>query len=224
MAPPGRAAGATPGQRKWAAEVGRAPPPVGSAGPLRLGASRALLPASRAPGCPQRPDFGQPNWQATLPKNACGAGEPAARYRRLVWGAAEASWRGGGGDGSFVAFAWHCHREALDGIRLRFRPAVSRYNLEDVVDMVLIGIVGLKLLGMGDRGSSCSRGAKKGSAASVGLRTDVLTLRRNYRDAWLGLVRVALVLGLARMRPKLSLLLVPGPDSRLYVARADHSR
>ena len=32
MAPPGRAAGATPGQRKWAAEVGRAPPPAGSAG------------------------------------------------------------------------------------------------------------------------------------------------------------------------------------------------
>ena len=126
-----------PGQRKWAAEVGRATPPAGSAVPLRLGASRALLPAIRAPGCPQRLDFGQPNWQATLPKNACGAGEPAARYRRLIWGAAEASRRGGVGDGSFVAFegqptARGRPYEAVDGVRRLSRPAVGPYHVENV--------------------------------------------------------------------------------------------
>ena len=149
--PPGPSSRSDAGAAEVGSRAGGVP--AGSAVPLRLGASRALLPASRAPGCPRRPDFGQPNGQATLPKNACGAGEPAARCRRSVWGVAEASRRGGVGDGSFVAFAWHATArgrpyEALDGVRLLSRTAVSPYYLEDVCLHGSDGLVAGKLLGI----------------------------------------------------------------------------
>ena len=179
------------------------------------GGQRWPSPTRCVPGTPScKPRAGVPATAGLLPAELAGhSAQKCLRRRRAGREIPQVGLGRGGG----VAEGWPrrrllrrfrvaCHREALDGIRLRFRPAVSRYNLEDVVDMVLIGIVGLKLLGMGDRGSSCSRGAKKGSAASVGLRTDVLTLRRNYRDAWLGMVRVALLLGLAIIRPSFGLL------------------
>ena len=116
--------------------------------PLRLGASRALLPASRAPGCPRRTYFGQPNWQATLPKNACG--EPAG-------GADTPGCLGRGGG---VAEGWRRRRllrrfrassnrarwalTKLDGVRLLSRPAASPYHLEDVAGIAPTGLLGQK--------------------------------------------------------------------------------
>ena len=88
----GRAAGATPGQRKWAADVGRAPPPAGSAGlsdsvrpghsflqAARRGARDGRTFASRIgrPLCPKMPAA-----PASRPRDT--AGWFGARRRRRV--------------------------------------------------------------------------------------------------------------------------------------------
>ena len=153
MPPPAGAAVGEQPERRRAAEVGSRRGPSAAAGgqrwPLRLGASRALLPASRAPGCPPRTYFGQPNWQATLPKNACG--EPAARcrYPRL-FGArrrrrvvvASATAPSSLFEGQPTARGRPLTK--LDGVRLLSRPAASPYHLEDVAGIAPTGLLGQK--------------------------------------------------------------------------------
>ena len=79
----------------------------------------------------------RPNWQATLPKNACG--EPAAGADTA--GRFQARRRRRGGVASATApsslFAWHATArgrpyEALDGVRRLSRPTVSPYHVRDV--------------------------------------------------------------------------------------------
>ena len=140
--------------------------------------SRALSYCNPRAGCARNVLLGPAeaghSAQKCLPAQRAGR---EVQIRQAVWVAAEASRRGGVGDGSFVAFEGQPTARGrpltkLDGVRLLSRPTVSHYYVEEVVGTGGIGIVGKKVLDLAKLGL-------QGRAKTASNRVDSYLIERN---------------------------------------------